>query len=115
MTKYEMVEKYNYYVRKRECYKAKIQANTLLKQTVIWEYQKMITDMNAISDFSEYAEIFKELYSQNYTMFSDEKVMHIEEIFDSIDTHLKDISQSCQDMINYYDAEIKKVEVQENK
>ena len=110
MTKQEMIRKYNFFVRKRECYEAKIQANALLKQTVSDELRTLTANMNELGLYEDKAIIFEELYNRNYSMFNSDEAYRILDIFDSIDSHLKKIKENCQSSINYYDGEIKKIE-----
>ena len=113
MTKWELIEKYNYYVRKRECFKAKVQANASLKQSVVSEYATLTSNMNSLAAYEDCSVLFGELYTKNKEMFSSSEASRIAGIFDSIDGHLNGVIASCQQSINYYDAEIRRIEEEE--
>lgn len=110
MTKQEMVDKYNFFVRKRECYKLKIQANASLKQIVLDGLTNCNSSLNCISEYSDKADIFKGLYYNNYEMFNVYEVDRIMAIFDEIDQHLKGVKENAQSSINQWDYKIREYE-----
>lgn len=108
-----MIEKYNFYVRKRDCYSDKIQANSALKQAVMTGLTNCNDSMNSLKLYCDDAVIFGELYLDNYDKFNAFEVERIIGIFDEIETHLSGVKQSAQDSINYWDYQIKNYEEDE--
>ena len=107
MSRYEMVTKYNFYVRKRDCYAAKIQDNAALREMLSSGLSNCNTYMNDLKQYSDDAVIFQQLYDKNYEYFSAEENQRLLDIIDEVGTHLENVRQSAQNSINYWDREIR--------
>lgn len=107
MTRYEMVTKYNFYVRKRECYAAKIQENAELRATLCDRLSNCNAYMKDLEQYSDDAVIFQQLYDKNYEYFSVEENERLLDIIDEVGTHLEEVRQGAQSSINHWDSEIR--------
>lgn len=107
MTRYEMVTKYNFYVRKRDCYAAKIQDNAALRETLSDRLSNCNTYMNDLKQYSDDAVIFQQLYDKNYEYFNAEENQRLLGIIDEVGTHLEKVKQSAQNSIDYWYKEIR--------
>ena len=107
MTRYDMVSEYNFYVRKRDCYAAKIQENTALRATLSDELSKCNAYMNDLKQYSDDAVIFQQLYDKNYAYFNAEENQRLLNIIDQVGEHLEGVRQEAQDSINHWDREIR--------
>lgn len=107
MTRYEMVTKYNFYIRKRNCYAVKIQENAELRATLYDRLSNCNTYMNNLEQYSDDAAIFQQLYDKNYEFFNVEENERLLDIIDEVGTHLEEVMQGTQNSINYWDREIR--------
>ncbi len=113
MTRYEMVMKYNFYVKKRACYDAKIQKNSALRVVLSDGLSNCNEYMNDLKQYSDAAVIFQQLYDKNYEYFSAEEKQLLLDIIDEVGTHLEKVRQGAQDSINHWDREIREYDAEQ--
>lgn len=97
-----MVENFNTYTRKRDCYKDKVIANSTLKSTVSAYFENCMEYSSTIGNYELEANLFGELYERNITRHSQAKLDTIIGEFDAVESHLNAKIQEYQGDINYW-------------
>lgn len=106
MSRYELVEKFNYYTRKRDCYNAKIQNNDAIKTIIETGMISCNTYMEELSAYVNDANIFKELYDKNEAYFNATEKNRLLGIVNVVEEHLASEKQNAQNQINYWYSKI---------
>lgn len=107
MERYQMVEKYNHFVAKRECYKSKLSYNGSLRSSLEPILQECINIRVNMSDYSDKSQAFDSLYDLNFNRYSTGKKASILAELDRLDTYINGEIANAQAEINYWDSEIK--------
>lgn len=110
-----MVNEYNFWVSKRDCFIEKISTNAALKKSVSAELASLTSNMKLLSDYSDKAVIFGQLYDRNYDMYKETEMNSILAVFDDVASHLETIKSTCQSQINYYDGEIRRYDEEQRR
>lgn len=106
MTKREIAEQYNFYVRKRNEYQSKIEKNARIKEKIYLSMHDCNDSMKKIAKNCNLADIFGDLYSRNYNKYCIAEIDAINDIFEEINFHLESVKEDCQESINYWDNKL---------
>lgn len=107
MKKYEMVNKYNHYIDKRNSYSAKIAENNLVVQSITTGLGQCQDVMNKLKQYGVDSVMLEMLYDRNYEMFNEYELQRIINKLDAISSHLETAKKGAQRNINHWDSEIK--------
>ncbi len=117
MSRYYLVNEFNYYTRKRDCYAEKIQKNNELKTILEQSLANCNTYMQGLEIYADDAAILKQLYDKNHEYFNLTENTSLVEILNLVGEHLLSEKDSAQGEINYwynkiqeYDAEKRRLE-----
>ncbi len=106
MTRSEMITEYNFWVRKRECYKEKIATNINVRAVLSDGLSNCETSMSKLDAFSDASVLFEELYTKNNASYNSTEISNILQIVDEIGIHLETVKSNAQQQINYWYAKI---------
>lgn len=114
MTRSEMVTEYNFWVRKRECYKEKIATNTNVRAVLSVCLNNCEISMSKLDAFSSASVLFEELYIKNNASYNSTKASNILAIIDEVGMHLETVKSNAQQQINYWYEKIAKYDAEKD-
>lgn len=107
MERYEMVNKYNHYVGKRNSYREKIATNNSVVESITTGLGQCQNVMNKLRQYGVDSVMLETLYGRNYEMFNEYELQRIINKLDAISSHLETARKGAQRNINHWDSEIK--------
>ncbi|GEM_PF-2354168 len=107
MTRSEMVNNYNFWVRKRDSYIEKIATNSSIRGTLSASLSNCETYSADLGNYSDAAVLFENLHQKTNASFNANVTSDILEIIDDVGTHLEGVKTNAQQQINYYDGLIR--------
>lgn len=102
MTKQELTNKYNYYVRKRNEYANKIAQNSATRQYIHDVLQGCNTESNKLETYSDQAQLFRDLQDENTNLYTQNVINSIDYIFSDVSRQLEVEKNGAQSQVNYY-------------
>ncbi|MBQ9935666.1 MAG: hypothetical protein IJO70_07460 [Lachnospiraceae bacterium] len=107
MTREELVSEYNYYIRKKSEYTAKLNANSVLKGEIESRFDTCIINSEEMNGYCDCSNLFDELSSDYTDKFSETKKQEMIDMLNALDTYLNNQIMIAQYCIYYWDEKIK--------
>ena len=106
MSRYNIVNEFNFYTRKRDSYDAKIQKHNALKIILEDALTNCNTYMKELEFYDDEATIFQQLYHKNYLHFNTTENIKLLNILNAVGEHLSSERDNAQKQINYWYSQL---------